>query len=77
MSKTTCHGCPNLRINKMRLMTIAYCGVTDEGLIVPHEWNGCANTIKYTRVPEFCTNPDKTISSEPAPVADHVIVDLT
>lgn len=76
MSKRTCHGCPNLELNRMRTMTIAYCGATEDGFIVPHEWNGFDNTITFTRVPDFCTNATKTKSEKPAPRSEWVKEDL-
>lgn len=66
MSKKTCAGCEHLRVSITRIMTLAYCGKTKDGLIVPHQWSG-GDSITFTRVPDFCENTDKEISSKPAP----------
>lgn len=67
----TCGNCPFVRVNKTRLMSIAFCGKTEEGLIVPHEWRG-GDVIFFSRVPEFCTNEDAIPSSKPAPLEEWV-----
>lgn len=76
MAMNTCGNCPYVKLNKTRLMTIAYCGKTEDGLIVPHEWDGPQGTIIYTRVPEFCENPDAKPSKRPAPRKDWIKIDL-
>ncbi|MET2897026.1 hypothetical protein ABXV22_01725 [Vibrio rotiferianus] len=67
----TCGNCPFVRVNKTRLMAIAFCGKTEDGLIVPHEWRG-GDALFFSRVPEFCTNENATPSSKPAPLEDWV-----
>lgn len=35
---------------------------------------GDVSVVKYTRVPEHCTNPDKIPSGKPAPVSAHAVI---
>ncbi len=81
MVLNTCGGCPDVKIhiNKAPWFAMAYCGKTGgikDGIIVPHEYDGEKKTITYTRVPDFCKNPDAEPSEKPAPIKDWVTVNL-
>ncbi|QZI87845.1 hypothetical protein SIPHO054v2_p0046 [Vibrio phage 103E44.1] len=70
---TTCGNCPHVKLNNLgRMGVIAYCGNTDDELIVPHQFDG--DKITFTRVPEFCTNENATPSVRPAPTKQWIIV---
>lgn len=73
-SMKTCGNCEYLRLSSLMrgTMVTAFCGNTDDQLIVPHSWDG--EIITLWRVPEFCTNPDAIISPQRAPEAEWVTV---
>jgi len=73
MSNNTCGNCPNLVIKDIwRGMHTASCGLTKDGIIVPHKWEN--GVVTLWRVPEFCENPDKKPSKKQAPKKDWVHV---
>lgn len=80
-SSKVCAGCMHLKVNRgdaLMGMALPFCNKdrTGNGPIVPHEgrMDGDTWVVKYTRVPEHCTNPDKIPSAKPAPVSAHVVV---
>lgn len=80
-SDKVCAGCMHLKVNRgdwAGHMALPFCNKehTGNGPIVPHEGvkNGDVWVVKYTRVPEHCTNPDKTPSAKPAPVSAHAVI---
>lgn len=80
-SPKVCAGCPDLKVNRGDWgghMALPFCDKdkSGNGPIVPHDGvkDGDRWVVKFTRVPEHCTNPDKMPSKKPAPVSAHAVV---
>jgi len=71
----TCGTCPHMKLNNMgRFGVIAYCGITDDEMVVPHQYDG--NSVITTRVPEFCKNHDAKPSKNPAKKSEQTEIKL-
>lgn len=80
-SDKVCAGCPHLKVNRgdgVMSMALPYCGraTPDTGPIAPHSSinKGKHWEVTYTRVPEFCQNPDKSPSTKSAPYKEWAVL---
>ncbi len=80
MKLTTCGNCPHVKLYKTDLFTTTYCGFGGANerteIIVPHNYDSEANTIEYTRVPDFCEYENAETSEKSAPMKDWITIKL-